>query len=169
MLTQRRIDYKAVKARHVNQVHRAKQIIADAAADLIWRQFRDAAQELRQSSLPKRSAIFQPRQWDQRLKGAVGPAIARVMLTGAASELRRHGRLRRSKSTASDYLAENGIDLSDTDFASELPLSLIDSIEAALVDSFKRSYWEAINGTTANQIEGILRHGIVEGLSIRDM
>lgn len=167
MLTRPRIDFKAVKARHVQQVQRAKQVITDAAFELLHRQFRAAARELRQTGVAKLGSIFRASDWHQLLKGAVGGALFRVMLVGVATELKRHGRLRdRKASSASDYLARLGI---DTDFATELPPELVDSIQAALADSFRRPYWEQVNVTTANQIEDILRRGSVEGLSIRDM
>jgi hypothetical protein len=167
VLTRR--DTKAIKARHVNQVHRAKQIIAEAAAELIARQLRDAAAELRDRGVAKRGLIFDPRQWDQRLKGALAPAIGHVMLIGAASELKRHGRLKHKKSSASDYLAQLGLDLTDSDFATEMPQELVDSIEATLADSFKRDYWAHANNVTAGKIESLIRDGTTEGLSIRDM
>jgi uncharacterized protein with gpF-like domain len=92
------------------------------------------------------------------------------MLIGAASELARHKRLKpRKASTATDYLADLGIDLYDEGIATEMPDELIDSIEATLADSFKREYWDNVNGTTAHQIEGVLKRGSTEGLSIRDM
>lgn len=168
-LARPRFDFKAAKSSHVNQVHRAKEIIADAATELIARQLRDAAAELREGGIAKHSAIFRPRDWDQRLKGALAPAIGRVMLIGTASELRRHGRLKLKKSTASDYLAQLGLDLTDTDFSSEMPQELIDSIEVTLADSFKRPYWENVNNVTAGRIESLISSGTTQGQSIRDM
>lgn len=170
MLTQH-IDRKAIKARHVNQVQRAKQIIADAAAALIKRQLESAAAELRETGTAKLNMVFRPRDWDQPLKEALGPPIARVMLIGAASELERHRRVaiiaRPKKSTASDLLAELGIDLED--LATELPQELIDRIEATLADSFRREYWQRVNNTTASTIQDLLARGTSQGLSIRDM
>jgi hypothetical protein len=142
-----------------------RKLIEDAAARFIAGQLHDAAEKLRDYGIASAAMIFKPRDWDDRLRKAVGPPIARAMMLGAATELGL--RLNRSKSTASDYLERLGIEVDD--FATEFPPELVTAIESALADSFQREYWQHVNGTTRNHIETLVRNGTTEGLSIRDM
>lgn len=171
-------NLKTLKARHVSQVRVAKQLIETAAHGIILAQFKSAAAELLASGTAQRAAIFKPSQWHLKVKQELGPAIARVMLIGAARELVRHTILKPKKSSASDYLARLAIDLDALSggvasgllgFATEFPQAMLDIIQATLFDSFKRPYWDHISGTTANQLEGILKRGTSEGQSIRNM
>lgn len=169
MLTLERENRKAARNQHVSQVMRGRKIIEDGVAAFIARQLRDAAQELRERGIAKRSAVFDPRAWDQRLLGMLAPPLARVMAYGAMTEyLRRRRRRRGTKTTAGDFLSELGVDF--VPFETEMPDDLVAAIEESLAANFQRPYWAtAVNNTTANKIEAILLHGSTEGLSTRDM
>jgi hypothetical protein len=161
-----RLTKAALKALHVRQADRVRKLIEDAAAKFIAGELRYAADQLRETGTAVASLIYKPRERDDKLKSAIGPAIARAMLLGAVTEMG----LRKSKtikSSASDILAEWGMEIED--FATELPESMLQAIEEALADSFQRPYWSLINGTTRAEIESQLRHGTEQGLSIRDM
>jgi len=51
----------------------------------------------------------------------------------------------------------------------ELPQSMKDSIQERLTESFEQPYWEKVNQTTLGDIESILREGLADGKSIRQM
>jgi hypothetical protein len=159
------VGRKGLKAAHVRSVDRAKKLLADEAAAVIKEMLFAAADELEESGVPNASAIFKPREWDEYLKAALGPRIARIMSWGAMSEIEI---LRATKATqAAEFIERYGID--GADFPTEMPQELIDAIAEALKDSFERTYWANINGKTRADLEKLLTSGVPNGLSISQL
>lgn len=79
--------------------------------------------------------------------------------------------------TASEWLAQEGLSLGDVDFnvagrtvsmgvAIELPLQMKMFIKEHLIDTFAQDYWQNINQTTKGDIRAFLARGIRDGQSI---
>ncbi len=73
-------------------------------------------------------------------------------------------------STATEALARlAGEALDEFLFATELPDWLREAAQDYILATFQQSYWQRINLTTRDDIEGILYRAIEDGLSIRDI
>jgi hypothetical protein len=127
--------------------------------------------------------VFDPRDWDDDLKQTIAPGLFTAMVVGAQMEnaLKLYAYARKGMAippatwikatSASEYaeflLEEYGIDLED--IATELPDWFLEAAVERLVETFAQDYWEEINDHTADSIETIIRGGISDGKSTREV
>jgi hypothetical protein len=130
--------------------------------------------------------IFEPRKWDKPLKATIAPGLVKAVVTGVASEtalklyavarkhLRRLGEAKAAgvkATSASEYIADMeedlGADLSD--IPTEYPPWMIQATHQRLTETFAKPYWQEVNDATRNGIETMLKNGIEQGLSTREI
>jgi hypothetical protein len=118
-----------------------------------------------------RELIYDPKEWREELINATFPALTKGMIEAVRSQLIIVG-ISPDKSTASEWVDDEGIDLAEVEgigIATEMPSWMRDAIEIQLRETFEQDYWQNILTTTGSDIEGFLRDGLQEGLSIKDL
>ena len=129
--------------------------------------------------------IFDPKEWQEDLTNRLLPVLARRMGEAAVAHLMTLGIDPRSRkgvkaSTAAEWAEENLEDWATLEEAfrasgqsigilNELPQWMKDNIAERLNESFSQDYWASVSETTMGNAETVLRAGIAEGQSIRDM
>lgn len=118
-------------------------------------------------------SIFNPEDWHDEIIDEVLPALGRAMGETAVAfvllmgvDLRRRRKPPRKRSTASEWLADNGIDL-PPGISTELPDWMKDEIASTLQTTFRQPYWKKISRTTRADVLATLTDGVNNGESIR--
>lgn len=111
--------------------------------------------------------IYDPKQWWDELVNRTLPILARSMGEAAKAQLVLMG-TSFDKTTASEWLEFTGDEL-PPGLTTELPIWMIDAIEAQLKITFEQPYWQDILLTTGSDVEEYLARGLTEGLSITQM
>lgn len=104
--------------------------------------------------------------WDEELKTSLLPAIIKVMVDGAVTELATAKRRFGKASTATEYM--EGLD-ETVGILTEQPDWLQNAIRGGVEETFQASYWEGINDTTRNYVKGVIDKGVTEGLSVAQL
>lgn len=111
--------------------------------------------------------VYNPRDWERALVDAALPPLARGMEEAIRAQFIQIGG-DPNKTTASEWLEYMGEEL-PPGIITEMPQWMLDAIEVQLRETFKQDYWIQILETSGGDIEGYLRNGLHEGLSIREM
>ena len=136
------------------------------------------------------SSVFDPREWDKELKSAIAPGLLKAMAEGAATEdaLKLYAVARKrargeqitikqpgedgTKATSASRMREqleDEYDLDASDIETEWPEWFLEAASERLAETFAQDYWQGISDTTASQVEHIIKGGIEDGLSIREI
>jgi len=142
--------------------------------------------------------VFDSKEWKKELVNRALPVLAVGMAKAMVGQLlvlgvdvRGKGKKKTKKSfekslykkssTATDWLEDNPDDLDELDdlvaeadvdgmdILTELPQGMKIRIANALKKSFNQDYWDNISDTTGGDAEKVLRQGLKDGWSIRDM
>lgn len=197
--TLRRTLRRAVaKQIHIKQFEQTENEVTRALTPMFSRQTKSAAKNLNDLAAKSHKdagdsadvltdLIFDPREWDDELINRTLPVLAKAMVEASIATLLAVGfDPRKSRepgstkvSTATEWLEnQEDVDLEDFAFdspqgtiriATEMPKWMQDGISAELKDTFEQPYWKGVNDTTRNDIFGVLKDGITQGQSIRNM
>ncbi len=165
---------------HVKQFQNTERLLGISLARFFQSQISDAKKRLSDMGGDKaatdqassmRQLVYEPREWRRKLIDAAFPPLAKGMIEAARAQLLMMG-MDPNKSTASEWLQDENIDLGDVEglgIATEMPQWMKDAIEIQLRETFEQDYWKNILETTGTDIEEYLRDGLQEGLSIREL
>jgi hypothetical protein len=160
---------------HVKQFEQTERAIQQALIPFFRRQIASVKKNLAELG-SRRSAdtaqailsqVYDPAQWKEELIDRIFPVLARAMGEAGKAQLEALG-ISTDKTTASEWLEFSGDEL-PPGLSTELPLWMIDAIEAQLQTTFEQPYWDQILTNTGDQINEFLRNGLTEGWSISQM
>ena len=129
----------------------------------------------RKSSTRKDSAddfakqVFDPQQWDKKLREVVRPLLQQSMVAGALGELSLVPDF--LKGTIAKWQKADEIEPGDGDFQEiedfqvDIPSDVMVDIRGNLTETLAQDYWGKVNETTGKGIGSTIRSGLGDGLS----
>lgn len=157
------ISRRSIAALHVRQVTRNEKKVAKALAGFFREQVAAVLEELDSSGVASVDQAFQGRDWQQRLKEIMFPALGRLVVTGTVAEFALHDmKLPRASKAIADVAAIFGI-------STQPPAWLLEATSNELDRIFSQSYWQEVAVGTRSGIQEIVDFGKSNGASIREI
>jgi uncharacterized protein with gpF-like domain len=123
-----------------------RQALADATPD-------DAASIIDQ--------VYDPAEWDARLRAAVEPGLRRAALYGASAEAELTSKIPRK---AAPRWEDDPLGI-----VMDVPRAAMEAIDRTLRENLAQPYWDELNRTTRRRMINAISGGIQNGSPIRDI
>ena len=152
----------------LKQMQRAEKSVAKVFREFFSDQIKSIIVELNSTQAAVASVLFNPVEWNEKIIDTAKPVLGKILFEGAVAEVLLHKKKASDlkASTATEAVEEFDLDFP---FATELPIWMVDAVNAVLDDTFERPYWQAINETTRDDLSTLLRGAVEDGLSINDI